>query len=224
MQKTPDFMPEFRANLPRNSHVLSHNFGFTCTTAHLLPVFHTIVSPGDTVNIGFDFNLRTMPLEAAAFADLDCHTEYFFVPMQLLYQPFDAVYYGITDLWSSKFGSVGNSLPLLDFKAFFSGLESLKNASAATYGQAAIQVESIGQSSIRLFDMLGYDPSLIAGQPTVNYCPNAFPYPLLAYHCIYQNYYRLDARETFNAQSFNWDQYANSSTVTTWSYIYGLLH
>ena len=47
MQKTPDFMPEFRANLPRTSHVLSHDFHFTATTAHLNP--NLIVSPGETI-------------------------------------------------------------------------------------------------------------------------------------------------------------------------------
>ena len=101
--KTPDLMPSHKAQLPRSSHVLSHDFGFTATTGHLLPVFHTIMNPGDKINLGFDFNLRTMELEAAAFADLVTHVEYFFVPMQLLYQPFDNVIYDVQDQFSANF-------------------------------------------------------------------------------------------------------------------------
>ena len=230
MQKTPDFMPEFKANLPRQSHVLSHNFDFTATTAHLNPIFHTIVSPGDTIKLGFDFNLRTQPLEAAAFARLKCHTEYFFVPMSLLYQPFDQVYYGISDQFSSalSYGSSRN-FPVWDFR----------NAIALLYTNRGSDVpnaltnstgESIGQSAIRLFDLLGYNPMGISHQDsegTTYYTPQVFPYPILAYNCIYQYYYRLDTREVFDAASFNWDAFVGTTTVPVTSFsplLYSLMH
>ena len=70
-----DEMPQHRANLPRTGHNLSHDFGFTCTCAHLLPVFHDFLNAGETVTLGFDFNLRTQPLDSAAMSKLKTHTE-----------------------------------------------------------------------------------------------------------------------------------------------------
>lgn len=222
MQKTPDFMPEFRANLPRTGHSLSHDFHFTATTAHLNPIFHTIVSPGDKVKLGFDFNLRTMPLDSAAFASITTHTEYFFVPFSLLFQPFDSVYYGVGDQWSSLFpsNSIKRNFPVYDFN---SAVSTLRNNRSSLVPNALnnVTAESIGQSAIRLFDFLGYCPLGIShadSEGTSYYLQNVFPYPLLAYHCIYQNYYRLDARESFDAKSFNWDNWFGSVTVPVGSY------
>ena len=215
MQKTPDFMPEFRANLPRNSHVLSHDLGFTATTGHLNPVFHTILSPGETIKLGFDYQLRTMPLAAAAFADLTCHTEYFFVPMQLLYQPFDSAFYGITDQFSNALnGTVRNDLPLEDLELDIAGLYSNRGQPAIYYSESTTPVESKGQSAIRLLDLLGYCPVGVACADSGGnnfYNPNVFPYPILAYNCIYQYYYRLDSREPFDQSKFNLDSWYSSS-------------
>ena len=212
MQKTPDFMPEFRANLPRTDHVLSHDFSITATTGHLNPVFHTIMNPGETIKLAYNFNLRTMPLEAAAFGDFICHTEYFFVPMQLLYQPFETAVYGISDQFSSNFGtgSITANLPLLDMQGIIDDLFNGRDDAALFYPETTIPVESKGQSAIRLLDLLGYCPIGVACQDQEQgsfYNPNVFPYPILAYNCIYQNYYRLDARERFDNRSFNLDQY-----------------
>ena len=228
MQKTPDFMPEFRANLPRTSHVLSHDFHFTASTGHLNPIFHTIVSPGEKINLGFNFNLRTMPLEAAAFANLTCHTEYFFVPMSLLYQPFDSVYYGVTDQWSSMFPTqeISRKFPVLDFTSLVTQLYNVRSSSTPLASTIYVG-ESIGQSSIRLFDMLGYNPTGIAmedSEGTHFLNPNVFPYPILAYNCIYQYYYRLDTRETFDQSSFNWDKfYSSANPIDKDSYSYKYL-
>lgn len=229
MQNTPDFMPEFKANLPRTSHVLSHQFNFTATTAHLNPIFHTIINPGETIKLGFDFNLRTQPLDSAAFAVLKTHTEYFFVPFSLLYQSFDQVYYGISDQWSSALASnlASRNLPVLDFNNII--LQLYTHRSSSVPGLLSGNSESIGQSSIRLFDLLGYNPIGIAcpdseGTHYVNF--NVFPYPILAYNCIYQYYYRLDARESFVPKTFNWDLYPTGSVVDSNDFFkeYCLMH
>lgn len=222
MKKSSDLMPEFKANLPKSSHVLSHDLGMTATVAHLNPVFHTIMNPGEKIRLGFDFQLRTMPLESAAFADLTCHTEYFFVPMTLLYQPFSSVYYGVNDQFSSAFGSLGqalsnaNSFPLLDFDKLYHELNDDRTRSVF---EGVLGFESLGQSSIRLFDLLGYNPKSIATSvtdgDTGNYQPNVFPYALLAYNCIYQYYYRLDTREQFAPSTFNWDRFATKLNDAT---------
>lgn len=217
-------MPEFRANLPRTSHNLSYDFGFTCTTAHLLPVHHDLLNPGEKVKIGFDFNLRTMPLEAAAFGDIVCHTEYFFVPMPMIYQPFENVFYDINQQFSSNFMSgtsvvTFNSLPLLDINKLCSDV-LFDNGSAVVYPNTTLSAESSRQQAVRLLDMLGFCPLPAAGVESSGegvqfYNPNVFPYQICAYHTIYQYYYRLDSREVFRPTFSNIDRYYSSSIINS---------
>ena len=208
-----DEMPEYRAKLPKSVHDLSHKFGFTATVAHLLPVFHDYLNAGETVELGFNYNLRTQPLQSAAMVDIKSHVEYFFVPMQLLYEPFGSFLYGINDLYSSNFpvdvGTqvVQDTLPVLDFTTL--------NTEMQSWDSDTIIFEEWMNHAYRLMDHLGYnntDLNQILGN--TNHNPNVFPYPLLAYHCIYQYYYRLDNRERFNQSLFNWDQYYNTPLVT----------
>lgn len=140
-----------------------------------------------------------MPLEAAAFGDIDVRTEYFFVPMQLLFQPFDAVYYGVSDNFSSNFNlDTGKVvLPCLDMEDVCSELYKLRQ-NPIRLPQSGRIVESIGQSSMRFLDMLGFNPIGAGADAQLSgdfYNPTVFPYQILAYHCIYQYYYRLDTRE-----------------------------
>lgn len=225
-----DLMPEFRANLPRTGHNLSHDLAFTATTAHLLPVFHDFVNAGETVTLGFDFNLRTQPLEAAAMSKIKCHTEYFFVPMQLLYQGFSDWYYGIREEFSSRFSINGDladfKLPVIDLGGLFSTLYT--NRSAITLGSGNQRVypgESVAKSAYRLFDMFGIRPQKIANGNIDRSLGFVFPYQLLAYNCIYQYYYRLDSRERFQPNSFNVDYYFNSYVISYTDFAkYALLH
>lgn len=215
-----DEMPEYVAKLPKSSHDLSHDFKFTATVAHLLPVFHTILSPGDKVRLGVKFDLRTMPMQSAAFLHLRTHVEYFFVPLQLLYQPFGSMFFAINDQFSSQFpnnvrNGVQADFPVLDFDDVITQLNTDKAVSYLG--------ESKGQSAYRLFDMLGYNPIAIVdttAYPTTGagWNPNVFPYPILAYNCIYQYYYRLDTRELFDQHSFNWDQFYNTALVDRTGY------
>ena len=224
MQKTPDFMPEFRANLPRTSHVLSHDFGLTCTVAHLNPVFHTLMNPGETIKLGFNYNVRTQPLEAAAFGDFICHTEYFFVPMQLLYQPIDSVVFGIDDQFSSAFASgiQTRDLPIVDFDKVITDAFTNRGLPSLYYPDSGYPVESVGQSVIRFLDLMGFCPIGVACTDDDGghfYNPNVFPYQVLAYNCIYQYYYRLDSRELFDQSSFNLDKYyGTSDPIQTYPY------
>lgn len=204
MPKSIDLMPEHRAQLGRNMHNLSHDFSFTATTGHLLPVFHDVLNPGERVDVGLSFELRTQPLQSAAMADIDVHTEFFFVPMMLLYSPFESYFYGVNDQYSSSFhrANINDGLPVLDFSALKTSLES-NTSLMSVYG------DNLLGSCYRLFEHLGYANTQTSPVPAFNF----FPAALLAYNCIYEYYYRLDTRETFNNSFFNWDNYYNSSLV-----------
>lgn len=230
MSKNIDLGPEHKANLPRTGHSLSHDFAFTATTAHLLPVFHDFLNAGETVTLGFDFLLRTQPLEAAAMSKIKCHTEYFFVPIDLLYQPFSDWYYGIRNQFSSTFASgdlmTNVKLPLLNLLTVQKNLYSVRTVSyLQRAGQDIKAGESVARSSYRLFEMLGIPAFTIANNSNNSQLAQVFPYPILAYNCIYQYYYRLDSRERFAPQSFNLDSYYNSVNVDAQKFCaYCLLH
>lgn len=210
-----DEMPKYRASLPKHTHDLSHDFGFTCSTAQLLPVFHDYVNAGETVEVGFNYYLRTQPLQSAAMSKLKCHTEYFFVPMQLLYQPFGSFLYGITDEFSTQFsGSLMDVLPVVDLDNVMDNVSpgrTLYTENGVTVG------ESNAGLMYRLADMFGFDPTrMVTGSvPNEHVNPSVFPYQYLAYNCIYEYYYRLDNREVFDQSVFNFDKfYQNSSPLT----------
>lgn len=71
-----DVMPKFKAQIPKSSHNLSHDFGLTCSTGHLLPVFHDLANGGETYELGLNYKIRTQPLAAALMADVDIHTDF----------------------------------------------------------------------------------------------------------------------------------------------------
>lgn len=210
-----DEMPEYRSQKPKYTHDLSHKFGFTATVAHLLPVFHDFLNAGETVQLGFDFNLRTQPLTQAAMVDIDAHVEYFFVPMFLLYEPFGSMYYDISDQYTSLIPINGSSpavqegFPVWDWSSVRAGIPS-------AVGDTSF--EGFPNQAVRLLEHLGFNVENLSttGSPTVEpWNPNVFPYQLLAYHCIYEYYYRLDSRERFNQALFNWDKFYNTTTPLT---------
>lgn len=208
-----DEMPEYRARLSRTTHDLSHKFGFTATVAHLLPVFHDFLQAGETVELGVNYNLRTQPLQSAAMVDIKSHVEYFFVPAFLLYEPFGQMFYNIDEQYSSLFPSHDNyqkiisALPVLDFSALLTEMQSSDTV--------MVGFEEWHNHVYRLFDMLGYNNFQLnaTGGSPYSWNPNVFPYPILAYNCIYQYYYRLDNRERFNQYTFNWDEFYNVPVV-----------
>lgn len=220
-----DEMPEHRAKLPHSTHVLSHSLGLTSTVAHLQPIFHTLMDAGDSIELGVQFTLRTQPLAAAAMEDIDCHVEYFFVPMFLLYQPFGSMYYQIEDEFSSNFDmsqlalNKGN-FPVWDWDSIYYDLQDKRNSFPYTQNLVPIG-ESFGAMSYRLLDLFHFhvepyffDANTYDIQNNQSpYEPNVFPYQFLAYHCIYQYRYRLDSRERFNNKSFNWDRFYNTAQV-----------
>lgn len=198
-----DSHPEFRARLGRNVHNLSHDLTITCTTGHLLPVFFDYLNPGESVKIAAPFELRTMPMQAAAMLNIRCHMEYFFVPMQLLFSAFGNVFYGVTDNFSSLYpvtGVISKTLPVVSVGQYFAYYRSR--------GSNIYTGERCWQTMYRLADLLQYDLQDFWESGTSSsgvYNPFVFPANYLAYNAIYEHYYRLDTREQFKNRLFNLD-------------------
>ena len=201
----------YRAKLGRTDHNLSQPFGFTCTPGMLLPIWEDFATPGDSYYIQHDLPLlRSNVLVAPTMCDVKVHYETFFVPIQMIYQPFENSNFSVSPYLSSFIQSANDNggLPLFDYGASFPDAST----EAAAYFNA-----------FRLADMLGlqaenfcYAPGG-AGVPAkgglTDYTPDFFPWQLCAYQCIFQHYYRLDDKSTYY-NFYNLDRYHTSLAVT----------
>lgn len=200
----------YRADLGREVHDLSAPFGFTTVPGMLNPIFEDIATPGDTYYINHDLTfMRTQPLLGPAMIDVKVHVESFFVPFPLIYQPIETALFGITTNFSSLFGDkpqslANNDLPKMVFSDIRDNcLDDWKHSSRR-------------HDIVRMMDLFGMNADSYIGDSTHSsrfvWNPSVFPWQWLAYHCIYQYYYRLDDKSEFD-NSFNFDQFRTQSTI-----------
>lgn len=200
---------EYKANLGRTDFDLSQRFGLTLAPGMLMPLWFDFASPGDSYYISHDLPLlRSSVLAQPAMVDVKVHYETFFVPMQMVYQPFEQTMFSLNqaqsnfyDLFSSQF--TNNAFPKFDYDDFVSQVINVSNPTNDYHADA-----------FRLADVLGLNPINFTGANALDqasYVPAFFPYQLLAYHTIFQYYYRLDDKSSFENSYCNWDKYYNSS-------------
>ena len=200
----------YRADLGREVHDLSAPLGFTTVPGMLNPIFEDIATPGDSYYINHDLTfMRTQPLLGPAMIDVKVHVESFFVPLPLIYQPIETAIFGITTNFSSLFGDgaqalLNNDLPKMVFSDIRDNcFDSWKHTSRR-------------HDIVRMMDLFGMNADSYIGDDNhasrFNWSPSVFPWQWLAYHCIYQYYYRLDDKSIFD-NSFNFDQFRSQSTI-----------
>lgn len=204
----------YRAKLSRTDHDLSRQFGFTCAPGQLLPVHADVLTPHESVYIDHDLTfLRTAPLAAPAMIDVKVHYETFFVPMQMIYQPFENTIFSLKNLQSSLYNMANlqnNNFPLFDYSSYITLVTG-----------STLQRSKIHFEAFRLADMLDLEPQNLAfdsNNPAMhNYHPSFFPWQLLAYHTIFEYYYRLDDKTQFVNSLCNFDQYYASTSAVAGS-------
>lgn len=180
---SPNKNPEYQAKLPRYGHDLSFDYGFTASTGMLLPFFHDILNPGEKVQGGVDiFTQLQVPLAVPAQIDMEQIVDYFFVPMPMLFQPFESMIYQTNDYLSSLYGNFSGaqqapvnpaqSLPLFFsfdsstndvyslIKNFWNDLTDYNWYNHDTSLPNRWCFEAIGRQAYRLFDMVGYNPDV----------------------------------------------------------------
>ena len=181
--------------------------GFTTAAGMLNPIFADFASPGDKYYIThtLDF-LRTAPLAAPAMCDIKVHYESYFVPIQMLYQPFEQSYFSLTDLQSSFYTLANlqnNNFPLFNYQGYVNSV--LQTSPQANYRANAF----------RFADLMGlnaFNFCSVNFQNSCGYSPSFFPWQVLAYHAIFNYVYRLDDKTHFNHDLFNWDKYYDNTT------------
>ena len=203
----------FEAKLNRELQDLQVDpIGFTTAAGMLNPIFADFASPGDKYYIThtLDF-LRTNPLVAPAMCDVKVHYESYFVPIQMLYQPFEQSFFSLVDLQSSFYTPASlqnNTLPVFNYSNY---VTAVNNESITSNAKA---------DAFRFADLLGLNAFNFVGASIVQsngYKPSFFPWQALAYHCIFQYVYRLDDKSQFDNSKFNWDKYYSNTTGVTYA-------
>lgn len=225
-------MPGYEAQLPRTPHDLSRDYHFTSSVGMQLPVFQHILNPSETVDLECSMFTRSNYLSTAAMAEIDFKIDWFFVPMQMLYTPFEQVFYGTDDFLSSasqqmyQTDSLG-TLPLLDFmhsaSSDFETLEAFQNFGAiAMFRYRLLMHLGLNPNSVFAHVARTVDGGIDNGNQPIYYnckSPNVFPWQLLAYNAIHYKYYRLEDYERNDVQKYNLDRVPNGTPFTDGSII-----
>lgn len=203
---------EYRANLNRDAHDLGSKFAFTSAAGMLLPVFSDIATPGDSYYIEHDLEyLRTAQMYSPAFIDVKVHFESFFVPLQMMYQPIEQSLFSMKNP-QSNFYSISSSTNWLNEKLPVFAYRII----ADEFQSGDLSVSQLKSDAFRLCDMLGMNADNFCKDadtvPRFQYAPSVFPWQLLAYHTIFQYYYRLDDKTPFNQSCCNIDNWYKQAT------------
>lgn len=220
-----------QAHLPRAGHSLSHKFAFTAACGQILPTFYDYASPGDKYSIKTDFDLsRALPLLQPASLDIEVCTDYFFVPMTLMYTSFGERFYGTNQVYSSSQNMNIAGLPQARIVTAQLPYVVFHNVDYC---------DSAGKQLYRMFDMFGYLTSIFTppsydgvdtsflGSSADIYWNNAVrptsyvfsPWPFLAYQACYQYFYRDEEHEVFQNNDFNLDDFQANSYIEFDDYV-----
>lgn len=199
---------EYRANLQRQDHDLSQKLGFTSASGMLLPIWFDLATPGDSYYMRHKLPLlRSSQLAAPAMVDVKVHFETFFVPMQMIYEPFENSVYSLNHFRSSFYNVhsediMKDKFPLFDYGTFVGSTILTDNPDNDFHADA-----------FRLADLFGLYPRNFTGVESAEKTNFAsfFPYQLLAYHTIFEYYYRLDDKSQFDNILCNFDKYYDNS-------------
>ena len=219
----------YEASFKREDHDLSQRLGFTIPSGMLAPIWYDFATPGDSYYMQHDLPLlRSSVLAAPAMVDVKVHFETFFVPMQMIYQPFENTIFSLRNVQSSLYNMnnlLNENFPLFNYSAYITNLLTNQMSSDA-HTDAFRMADFFGLNAMNLCKSVSSpstDPRSL--NTLMQYKPSFFPYQILAYHTIFEYYFRLDDKTAFHAYDCNWDQYyGSSSAITPSAYTFMELH
>lgn len=207
----------YNADLSRQDHDLSQWYGFTCAPGMLLPIWFDLATPGDAYYMQHNLPLlRSSVLAAPAMVDVKVHYETFFVPMQMIFEPFENTLFSIKNTRSSNFNDgqlLNNNFPLFDYSSFSSVLSQVTQT-GVTRADSFRLADLLGLNAMNFVSSVSSpstDPRALNG--LFKYAPSFFPWQIAAYHTIFNYYYRLDDKSSFDFKGFsNLDFFYNQGT------------
>ena len=209
---------DIKNNAHRSAFDLSHKKSFTAKVGELLPIHVEDVAPGEYHRIATSLFTRTQPCQTAAFCRFKENVNWFFVPYHLLWRYYNNfVVQTNANEWSVSPNAElhGGQQPLFTHHPYFTATsweealnkiqtDSLKKNNPLGYDR--------GMLSKKLLEYLGYgDLSLIHSNDVSDIARNIFP--LLAYHKVYNDYYRNQQWEIPSPNTYNVDYISDASKL-----------
>lgn len=196
----------------RNGFDMTFKNNFTSKAGEIRPVFCKPVLPGDVWNINLKSFTRLQPVNTAAFARMKEYYDFYFVPMEILWNKFDSV---ATQMKNNLQHASG--VLLSDNVAPSGGIPYITCQQIAEYLQLVKSHTNLfGYSraylTCILLEYLGYGKFYQYLENGITWKSNPMQQnlqlsilPLLAYQHVYADYFRYTQWERTNPSTFNVD-------------------
>lgn len=199
-----------RNNVHRAGFDLSSRMCFTSKAGEMLPVKYWDLLPGDSFKIDGKSFMRTLPVQKATFGRVREYYDFYFVPYNLLWDKFESwivqtknAYHAKSNLTAADNFTTSPYFTDSDIVGAYSSMGSAEGTAYLDYWHRGSNKAKWAQGDMaKLLTYLGYPISLAptgAGEIALN------PFPLLAYHKIYQDYFRFSQWEDAAPWTYNLD-------------------
>lgn len=199
-----------RNNVHRAGFDLSSRMCFTAKVGEMLPIKHWDLLPGDSFKIDGKSFMRTLPVQKATFGRVREYYDFYFVPYNLLWDKFESwivqtknAYHAKTVLTAADNFTTSPYFTDRDIVGAYSTMGSKEAQAYLDYWHTGTDKADWAQGDMaKLLTYLGY-PITLAPTGVSSVALN--PFPLLAYHKIYQDYFRFSQWEDAAPWTYNLD-------------------
>lgn len=199
-----------RNNVHRAGFDLSSRVCFTGKVGEMIPIKHWDLLPGDTFKIDGKSFMRTLPVQKATFGRVREYYDFYFVPYNLLWDKFESwivqtknAYHAKSNLAAADNFSTSPYFTDSDIVGAYSSMGSKESQAYLDYWHVGSDKAKYAQGDMaKLLVYLGY-PVTLAPKGVSGVALN--PFPLLAYHKIYQDYFRFSQWEDAAPWTYNLD-------------------
>lgn len=205
----------------RNGFDLSFKNNFTSKAGELLPIMCKPVLPADTFKVNLKSFTRLQPVNTAAFVRMREYYDFYFVPMENLWNRWDSVITQMrnnlqhaTSLLATNNVTPSGSLPYVTCEQVANVVHLLKWDTDLKRGGNHQNIFGFDRADlvVKLLQYLGYPDFSPYLQETVTWSSRPMPYnlelsvlPLLAYQKIYSDHFRNTQWERTSPSCFNID-------------------
>lgn len=197
-------------NVHRAGFDLSSRMCFTAKVGEMLPVKHWDLLPGDSFKIDGKSFMRTLPVQKATFGRVREYYDFYFVPYNLLWDKFESwivqtknAYHAKSNLAAADNFTTSPYFTDRDIVGAHSTMGSKETQAYLDYWHVGSDKAKYAQGDMsKLLAYLGY-PVTLAPTGVSDVALN--PFPLLAYHKIYQDYFRFSQWEDAAPWTYNLD-------------------
>lgn len=211
-------MVKLRNHPSRNGFDLSHSRKFSAKVGQLLPCLCKPVLPFDSFTIDVKSFTRTQSINTAAFARMREYVDFYFVPMEQMWNKQDSA---ITQMLSnvqhasgpklSDNFSLSGDFPYITCQQIAEYIHELVNDTEHDYNTTLFGF-SRAHMTVTLLSYLGYGDFSMYLDKTKTWSTNPMPFnekksvfPLFAYQKVYADFFRYTQWEKPNPSSFNCD-------------------